>query len=300
MNENLRASQGGSELTRAQARMTEQSNEIERLRAQLAQRTLAQDIGEAVVLTASAGTIATPVSHDQLLRLIVETAAHVISAQSASLFLIDEEAQELVFEVALGPKAEEVQHHRVPLGHGIAGLVALSGQPMAVSDASQDPRQASDIAKAVGYVPESLLCVPLFYGDRVIGVLELLDKIDEQSFSVADLEALGLFANQAAVSIAQSRAHGNLGALLNDLLETHSKGEDDQQHVNRRHIQEIIERTGGDDATAFREAIELAELVQEIAWHGDRERLACKTLLRGFTDYLRSRPEHMSDPGVFR
>jgi len=63
--------------------------------------------------------IAEPMSHSRLLEMIVETAAQVISAEAASLFLIDQESQELIFEVALGQKADEVKHFRVPLGHGI-------------------------------------------------------------------------------------------------------------------------------------------------------------------------------------
>src|SRR5206468_5403043 len=116
------------------------------------------------------------VTHSRLLEMIVQTAAQVISARAASLFLINRQTQELVFEVALGQKAEDVKKFTVPLGHGIAGLVAVSGQPIAVSDASKDPRQAADIARSVGYVPQTILCVPLFYNDQIIGVLELLDK----------------------------------------------------------------------------------------------------------------------------
>src|ERR687893_1907580 len=108
--------------------------------------------------------------------MIVGTAAGVFPSRSAALFLIDEEVEELVFQVALGPEAEQVKDLRVPLGHGIAGLVAVSGQPMAVSDAGSDPRQAADIAQSVGYTPGTILCVPLFYDDEIIGVLELLDR----------------------------------------------------------------------------------------------------------------------------
>src|SRR6266536_2683684 len=90
--------------------------------------------------------------------------------------LIDEDAGDLVFQVALGGSADEVKDIRVPLGHGIAGGVALSGLPLAVSNASKDPRWAKDIGDQVDYRPDSIVCVPLFYDDRVIGALELLDK----------------------------------------------------------------------------------------------------------------------------
>ena len=125
--------------------------------------------------------------------------------------------------MALGSKAKEVRKFRIPLGHGIAGLVAVSGQPMAISDAKSDPRQAADIAQSVGYEPESILGVPLFYEEEVVGVLELLDREGAPSYSSADMATLGLFANQAAVAIEQSRARGNLAALLGEALGTPSR-----------------------------------------------------------------------------
>lgn len=271
-----------------------QQAEIERLTRQLDATAFARELGEAVMMTATAGTIATPVPFAQLLRMIVETAADVISARSAALFLLDEAAQELVFEVALGPKADEVKHHRVPVGHGIAGLVALSGQPMAVSDASNDPRQASDIARSVGYLPQSILCVPLFYGDDVVGVLELLDKIDEASFNPADIATLSLFANLAAVAITQSRAHTSLGELLNDLLR--ARGANASQPQDNP-LRRLMERADAEADAAFRDAIELAGIVQDIVWRGQRERAACRTMLRGFADYLQSTPRMLEDNG---
>ena len=168
----------------------------------------------------AAGTIASPVTHARLLQLIVETAADVIGARAGALFLVDEAHNELTFEVAIGPKAAEVKRIRVPHGQGVAGLVAASGQPMAIADAGSDPRHASDIAQQIGYYPETILCVPLFYGDRLTGVLELLDKDGAPAFSAADMNTLGLFANQAAVAIEQSRTHRNLAALLAELLRT--------------------------------------------------------------------------------
>jgi signal transduction protein with GAF and PtsI domain len=134
---------------------------------------LIQELADTLSVAASAGVIAAPVTHSQLLEMIVRTASHVIAARAASLCLLDEARQELVFEVVLGEKAEELRKIRVPIGHGIAGLVAMTGQPMAISDVQEDPRHASDIARRIGCMPRSIIAVPLFYADRIIGVLEL-------------------------------------------------------------------------------------------------------------------------------
>src|SRR5207245_8346780 len=89
-------------------------------------------------------------------------------------------------------------------GHGVGGRGAAPGQRPPASGAA-DPRHASEISESVGYVPRTILCVPLFYADRVIGVLELLDKADDAAFTMLDMHVLGLFANMAAVAIEQSR-----------------------------------------------------------------------------------------------
>jgi signal transduction protein with GAF and PtsI domain len=134
------------------------------LRVQLDQTGAAARIGDALAAAAIAEEIVAPATHQRLLEMIVETAASVISAKAGALFLIDEEAGDLVFQVALGGSADEVKNIRVPLGHGIAGGVALSGLPLAVSNVSSDRRWAKDIGEKADHVPASIVCVPLFYG----------------------------------------------------------------------------------------------------------------------------------------
>lgn len=279
------SAEGRSELAEARATIARLTEEIGRLRRRLADERLVDDLRDALTLVATAGTIATSVPHARLLEMIVETAADVIGARAGALFLVDEDGDELIFEVAIGPKAAEVKRFRVPIGHGIAGLVAVTGQPMAVANAREDARQAKDIAESVGYLPESILCVPLFYGDRTIGVLELLDKEGQPTFSATDLDTLALFADQAGVAVEQSRTHRDLAALLSELLGAADTA-DAALHARARGFVAAVEA----EDVSFREALELATLVQEIAWSGERESNACRTMLRGFAEYLRLRP----------
>lgn len=283
-------------LAQAQEMISRQAQEIADLRRRLAAAESAETLREALGLAATTGAIAAPISYSRLLEMIVETAAYVIKARAASLFLIDEQARELVFEVALGQKAEEAKKFRVPLGHGIAGLVAATGQPMAISDAQSDPRHAREIAESIGYMPQSILCVPLFSHDQVIGVLELLDKEGASSFSAADMEALSLFANQAAVAIEQSRTHRDLVALITEALRA-SGGLHDQQPVQER-VRALV--AGVEEDAAYHRALDLAALVQEIAEEGENETKACQAILRGFVEYLRSRPQPMQGLGGLR
>lgn len=278
-----------NQLAQAQATIAQQTEELERLRRRLADERFAEELRGVLALAAAAGTIASPVTHTRLLELVVETAADVIGARAGALFLVDEARDELIFEVAIGPRAAEVRHVRVPLGQGIAGLVAVSGQPMAIADAGRDPRHASDIAQQIGYYPESILCVPLFSGDRLTGVLELLDKEGAPAFTAADMHTLGLFANQAAVAIEQSRTHRTFGALLGDLLR--ASGGDSSARLAER-ARRFAAQIEAED-TAAGQALDLAALVQEIVWRGERERVACRAILRAFADYVRQ-----SDPAT--
>jgi GAF domain-containing protein len=277
-----------------QATIARQAAEIERLQRQLEEYRFVEDLRDALSLGTSASAIAAPQRHSQLLEMIVQTAAQVIHAKAASLFTIDEERRELIFEVALGQKAEEVRKFRVPLGHGIAGLVAATGQAMAISDAQSDPRHASEIAESVGYKPQSILCVPLSRDGEVTGVLELLDKEGAPSFTAADMEALGLFANLAAVAIEQSRMHGNLLALLNEAIRSPEPRGGSQQRLRER-ARAFVASIEGDPA--YQRALEISALVQEITAYGEDETVATRSILRGFAGYLRARVHPLGEFG---
>jgi len=270
-----------------------QAEEIKRLQLQHADARLAGELRAALVRSALAGTIAVPVTHSRLLEMIVETAAQVISSQAASLFLVDEERRELVFEIALGQKSEEVKKFRVPLGHGIAGHVAATGQPTATSGTG-DPRQAREIGEIVGYVPQTILCVPLFYADRVIGVLELLDKSDGASFTMLDMQVLGRFANMAAVAIEQSRTRESLSAVIAEMVLEFSTGNlpDEQRQQMIAGMQRLAGDIAGDER--YQQALRLVRLVEEISRAGDHELGVCEAMLRPFAEYVRWRPQPLA------
>jgi GAF domain-containing protein len=245
------------------------------------------ELREALTLAGTAGVVAAPVTHAHLLEMIVQTASRVIRARAASLCLVDEKGQELVFEVVQGEKAEELRKIRVPLGHGIVGLVAQTGEPIAISDAQSDPRHASDVARRIGHTPRSIVAVPLFFEDRVVGVLELLDKLDGGSFGAGDIEALGLFANQAAIAIQQSRSHTSLALMLMDAIWSVA----DLPPERRLRLSDGARAFARDlEDGPYGRALELARLVREIVHAGPRAAAACRDVLEAFAEYVRRRP----------
>ena len=149
----------------------------------------------------AAGALAAREGHRPLLQAIVEVARAIFGARAASVMLLDERTAELVFEAVTGEGEDTLVGRRIPSGAGIAGWVAQSGQPLVVEDVARDPRFAVQEARRTGYVPKGLMAAPLLRQDRVLGVLNVLDRPERRRFSVAEMDLLGLFANQAAVAL---------------------------------------------------------------------------------------------------
>lgn len=282
-----------SEQAAMQEIIEQQRQEIAALRRQLEECDFAEELHAAYTLAATTATIAAPSTHRRLLEVIVQTAAQVITAQAGSLFLIDSQHQELVFEVAIGGKAAEVAGLRVPIGHGIAGLVALTGQAMVITDAEDNPLQASDIASIVGYTPHSIVCVPLYYRDHIIGVLELLDKASTPSFTEDDIHLLSIFADQAGIAIEQSRTYQHLVSLFTEVVQSLEQESDSskQRLIDRAHA--FVEHIESEDAE-FQFALKLATLIQEVSWAGDHERELCLKMIQQFVGYLQMQSQLVS------
>ncbi|MGE7437879.1 GAF domain-containing protein [Kitasatospora sp. NPDC001175] len=137
----------------------------------------------------------------ELLQSIVDVARAIFAAEASSVFLLDEEADELVFQAVSGRGEESLVGRRFPAGRGIAGWVAASGQPMVVDDLSRNSSFDRSLAESTDYVPSALMAVPLIHGDRVLGVLEVLDPAPRARASLPELDLLALFARQAAAAL---------------------------------------------------------------------------------------------------
>lgn len=277
----------------AQAIIERQWEQIALLQRQVEECNFARELSAAYSLATTTATIAAPSTHRRLLEVIVQTAAQVITAQAGSLFLIDEQRQELVFEVAIGGKAAQVAGLRIPMGHGIAGLVAVTGQAMVITDAEDNPLQASDIARIVDYTPHSIVCVPLYYRDRIIGVLEMLDKERTPYFTEDDVRLLGIFADQAGIAIEQSRTYQHLVSLFAEIVQSLGQESESSKQSLLERARKFVERIESED-TEFRFALKLATLIQEVSWAGDHERELCLKTIQQFVGYLNMQSQLVS------
>jgi GAF domain-containing protein len=137
----------------------------------------------------------------ELLQSVVDVARAIFGAQASSVFLLDEEADELVFQAVSGRGEGQLVGRRFPAGRGIAGWVAVSGEPMVVDDLGANASFDRSLAESTEYVPGALMAAPLIHGSRLLGVLEVLDPAEQARSSLPELELLSLFARQAATAL---------------------------------------------------------------------------------------------------
>ena len=176
------------------------------------ERSVLQQLGR---VASDLGPMLAPAGHQELLQAIAAMAREMFAAGACSLALLDADAGELVFEIASG--GGEILGTRIPVGHGIAGWVAASGQPIAVDDVREDPRFARSVAEDSGYMPRAIVAMPVETEHEVLGVIEILDPGPDMGHELALLE---LFARQAALAISSQRVLAGLAqlaALVSDI-----------------------------------------------------------------------------------
>lgn len=172
----------------------------------------------ALALRVEAARRLAPRAGADVLRSIVEATAALFGAEAASLALHDPVTDRLVFEVAAGEHGQGVVGLAIGSSEGVAGYVFSTGQPLALSDVERDARFGRETAERTGYVPRSLIAVPLVDDEGILGVLEVLDKRGDGGFDLHDVELATVFARQATVAIRSSRIERDTASLLRAVL----------------------------------------------------------------------------------
>ena len=225
------------------------------------------------------GPALAPAGQLELLRSITDAAKSLFEAAACSLALLDNDDSELVYYVASGAGAEDVVGMRMPSGQGIAGWVVMSGQPIAIEDVRQDQRFARGFAEQTGYVPTSILAMPLETERKMLGVITVLDRRSDGSEGAHDMELLSLFARQAALrSRTSASSHGWVHELMRAVGEA---GDEDLTTALLR----IAEDSPGPERGDGR----ARGTLQFLATAGDDERKAAVGILREFVNYIKAR-----------
>jgi len=140
----------------------------------------------------------------------MEAATQLMRSEVGSLLLIDEEKQQLYFEVALGDKEETVKKMTLGMGEGVAGWVAKNGKPLIVNAAEKDPRFFKGVDEKTAFKTKNIICVPVKVKDRVIGVLEAINKKHGGKFGREDLSLFVSLADQVAIALDNARLYEEL------------------------------------------------------------------------------------------
>ena len=139
-----------------------------------------------------------------LLNHIVHAASDLCQAEASSILLFDEGNQELYFEAASNLESPEMKGLIVPVDSSIAGWIFTEQKSAIINDVSEDPRHFNQIGKATDIQTLSLLGVPLITKDKVVGVLEAINKLTGQ-FTEEDQELLMALGAHAAIAIENAR-----------------------------------------------------------------------------------------------
>ena len=145
----------------------------------------------------------------EVLESIMRYANRVTNSVASTLMLLDEETGDLVFSVPTGSEADKLTDFHLPSGKGIAGWVVKNEQQLLIPDVKKDKRFYVKTDEMSGFETKSILCVPLKAKSKMIGVLEVVNKVDDTSFTEEDAMLLNIFANQAGVAIENARSTVN-------------------------------------------------------------------------------------------
>ncbi|MCE5194408.1 MAG: sensor domain-containing diguanylate cyclase [Nitrospiraceae bacterium] len=150
-----------------------------------------------------------------ILVTIMNKTKDMVGAEAWSVFLIDEETGDLVFEQAeSNKKTSKMEKYRLKQGEGIAGWVAKEGIPLIVPNVAEDSRFSPEIDRKIHFKTKSLMCVPIRSKDKMIGVLEVVNKADDKTFIQDDLNLLMRLIDQAALTLEKTSLYHKMEELV--------------------------------------------------------------------------------------
>jgi diguanylate cyclase (GGDEF)-like protein len=152
-----------------------------------------------------ARTLTSTLELEEILGAIMNKMAQFFGPERWSLLIVDEHTQELYYAIAVGESADTLTGLRVPLGEGVAGWVASTGNPLIVPDVSLDPQWSAFASKHPDLSIQSIACLPVRSDNRTLGVIQLLNsKLD--LLSEYSISFLRILCDYAAIAIRNSRS----------------------------------------------------------------------------------------------
>ena len=216
---------------------------------------------------------------------LLELSAASMKSEEASVIVRNGDEGDMIFLLATGKVADQLTGMIIPAGKGIAGFVFSSGQPMAIADVGQEEAFYAEVDRQTGYTTQTLLATPLRYNGEIIGVLEYVNRTGDppfEAFTPFEMDKAALFAD-AIASLVNAYESAMLLQELSKKVLTADKATDFTEA--RGWLREI---RGG---SGYREMIDLAILVREIAGRGAAERALCREILESVASYTKDNSE---------
>ncbi|MDH3494919.1 MAG: GAF domain-containing protein [Acidobacteriota bacterium] len=210
---------------------------------------------------------------ERAVEVLLISAARALGSEGASIIVTDDEDGDLVFLKAIGKVGDQLEGVRIPAGKGIAGFVAVSGQPLAISDVGQEESFYAEIDKKTGFSTEILLATPLSFDGGIIGVLEFINRTGDppyEPFTTNEMDTAAIYAESIGALVYACQA----SRLSADLAKRVCEGPEDAELGE---VLKWVEDLRG--RKEHKELLELAVLVKEIGDRGSDHRKLCRELL---------------------
>lgn len=192
------------------------------LRVRAMEQELLQHTRELATLNEINKAITSSLDLDQILSQTMHIIRGILHVEAGSLLLLDEDSGLLEFKKILRGSQERMPGFKLKPGEGIAGHVVQKGEPLLMLDAQSDPRFCPRIDEAIGLVTCSVLCVPLKVKDKIIGAIEVINKLDGQ-FDENDLWLLNYMAGSVAIALENARLYTELSDFARELKKSQAQ-----------------------------------------------------------------------------
>lgn len=149
-----------------------------------------------------------------ILETIMKQVERLIKPKTWSLLLVDHESGDLVFEIAVSNVSEQLKGVRLARGKGIAGWVAEHGESLLIPDVRKDERFAENFDQQFMFTTRSIVCVPMKIKDQVVGVIELINSMEEIDFDESDILLISAIADFAAIALENARNYKRINELV--------------------------------------------------------------------------------------
>jgi sigma-B regulation protein RsbU (phosphoserine phosphatase) len=149
---------------------------------------------EKVIETYARKKVASIEQNSEMAEQLARMAQHIFNACGSSVLLVDESSGNLTFKVAVGKIGKHLKGLHTTAQHSIAGWVVCHGEPIIVNNASEDWRFDKMFDTITGFITRSLMCAPIVHNGKIVGIIEVVNKLDGTDFSENDLKALASMA----------------------------------------------------------------------------------------------------------